>query len=70
MNRSNLIIAFFFAYVKKCLYLLTRIEHNAPDNSEVHTARNLLHATLPEPGVWGLLPDFLGKFVKPCIRLF
>jgi len=44
--------------MKKCAYLLTRIEHNAPDNSKVHTARNLLHATLLKPRVWGLLPDF------------
>jgi hypothetical protein len=59
INRSNLkIIAFYFTYMKKCVYLFTRIEHNAPDNSEVHTARNLLHATLLEPRVWGFFPDF------------
>jgi hypothetical protein len=44
--------------MKKCVYLLARINHNAPDNSGVHTARNLLYATLLEPGVWGFLPDF------------
>jgi len=59
--------------MKKCVYLLTRIEHIAPDNSEVHTERNLLHATLPEPRVWGLLPDlgenfenFHTKWTREC----
>ena len=62
MNRSNLTSIAFFLHLHEEMRISAHTHRiQWPDNSEVHTARNVLHATLLEPRVWGIASRFWGN---------